>query len=83
MQRSEKEIDPKIDLVDTGSKILMKVATMLLLQTQKVTTTPQQRHIDPLLDKLQKQLEPKLEPNLEYHISIKHYRYKLKTEIAQ
>ena len=48
-------IDPKIDLVDTGSKNEIKVPTVLQLQPEEVATTPQQRHFNPLLDKLQKQ----------------------------
>ena len=52
LHRTEIEIDPKIDLLDTGSKNEMKVSTVLQLQPQKVATTPQQRHFNPLLDKL-------------------------------
>ena len=40
MHRSEIEINPKIDLVDTGSKKKIKVAAILQLQPQKVTTMP-------------------------------------------
>ena len=56
VHRSEIEIDPKINLVDTGSKNEIKVTAVLQLQPQKVATTPQQRHFNPLIDKLQKQL---------------------------
>ena len=59
MQRKGIEIDPKVDLVDTGSKNEIKVSAVLQLQPQKVATTPQQRHFNPLLDKLQKQLRTK------------------------
>ena len=52
LHRTEIEIDPKIDLLDTGSKNEMKVSTVLQLQPQKVATTPQQRHFSPLLDEL-------------------------------
>ena len=47
---SEVEIDPNIDLVDTGSKNKIKVAAMLQLQPQKVATTPKQRYFNPLLE---------------------------------
>ena len=59
MHRSEIEINPKIDLVDAGSKNEIRFSTVLQLQPQKVATTPQQRHFNPLLDKLQKQLRAK------------------------
>ena len=52
MHRSETEIDLKIDLVDTGSKYETKVSTVLQAQLQKVARTLQQRHFNPLLDKL-------------------------------
>ena len=52
MHRSEIEIDPKIKLVDAGTKNEIKVSTVLQLQPEKVATTPQQRHFNPLLDKL-------------------------------
>ena len=35
------KIDPKIDLMDTGSKNEIKVAAMLQLKRQKFATTPQ------------------------------------------
>ena len=47
---SEVEIDPNIDLADTGSKNKIKVAAMLQLQPQKVATTPKQRYFNPLLE---------------------------------
>ena len=52
MDRSETEIDLKIDLVDAGSKNETKVSAVLQVQPQKVARTPQQRHFNPLLDKL-------------------------------
>ena len=50
--RSEIEIDPDINLVDTGSKNEIKVPAILQLQPQNVTTTPQQQHNDLLSEKL-------------------------------
>ena len=59
MHISEIEIEQKIDLVDIGSKNEINVFTVLQLQPQKVATTSQQRHFNPLLDKFQKQLRTK------------------------
>ena len=59
MHRSEIEIDPKTVLVDTGSINEIKVSTVLQLQPQKVATTPEQRHFNPLLGKLQNRLRIK------------------------
>lgn len=46
MNRSNRKIDLKIDLVNTGSKNKIKVAVMLQLQHQKVVTMPQQCHFN-------------------------------------
>ena len=56
VHRRQKEINPNIYLVDTGSKN-WKVAAMLQLQRQNVATTPQQRHHNPLIRQIAKTIE--------------------------
>ena len=77
VHRIETEIDPKINLVDTGSKKLIKVATMLQLQPLKVTPTPQ----NDILISYQTNCKNNWNQNqivmitkLEFQISIKNYR---------
>ena len=60
VHRIETEIDPKINLVDTGSKKLISCYNVAAT-TSKSYSYATKRHFDLLLDKLQKQLEPKLD----------------------